>query len=98
MSASEPIRDDSILRIPEHVLTRSVSDETVLLNLDNEHYYGLDDVGARFFALLEQGVTFGEAVTVLLGEYDVERDVLEADLGSLVADLRRNGLVEFDAA
>lgn len=98
MSSAEPLRDRSVLSLPEHVLTRGAADETVLLNLNNEEYYGLTGVGASFLSLVERHVTFGDAVAILVEEYEVERDVLQADLTALVADLRRNGLVEIDAA
>ena len=58
----------------------------------------LDDVGTRFWQLVEQGTTFGVAVTTLLQEYEVERETLVADLTALVADLRENGLVAVDAS
>jgi hypothetical protein len=92
------LSDDTTLTVPDHVLARKAEGETVVLNLDNEQYYGLDDVGSRFWELLEAGTRFGDAVTTLLGEYEVERDRLVADLTALVLDLKENGLVVVDAA
>ena len=69
----------------------------MLLNLQDEQYYGLDGVGTRFWELAEAGTTFGDAVRILLAEYDVERDALVADLEALVAELHENGLVAIDA-
>jgi hypothetical protein len=87
-----------MLSVPEHVLARKASGETVLLNLDNEQYYGLDGAGARFWDLVEAGTTLGEALTALLREYEVERETLEADLTALVADLQENDLVRVGVA
>ena len=70
------ISGDSTLRIPNHVLSRRVGDETVILSLDDEHYFGLDGVGTRFWEIVKGGTTFGEAVDALLAAYEVERDVL----------------------
>lgn len=97
MDADMPVRDDTTLSVPEHVLARHAAGETVLLNLENETYYGLNGVGARLWELVVAGTTFGGAVDALLGEYDVERDVLVADLTAIVADLRTNGLLLVDA-
>lgn len=80
------------------MLARGVPDETVLLNLDSEQYYGVGGVGTRFLDLVQQGLTFGEVLGTLIDEYAVERGVLSADLSALVADLRCNGLIEVDAA
>lgn len=91
------LSDDSRLSVPEQVLTRRAAGETVLLNLDNEQYYGLEGVGSRLWQLIEVGTTFGQAVTALLDEYEVEQSVLQADLTAVLTDLSANGLVLVDA-
>lgn len=96
--SSISLRDDSSLSVPDHVLTRRAAGETVLLNLDNEQYYGLDGVGSRLWQLIETGTTLGQATAELLDEYDVEREVLHADLAAVLADLTTNGLVLIDAS
>ena len=97
MATSIPLSDSARLTVPQHVLAREASGETVLLNLDDEHYYGLEGVGTRFWELVEAGTTLGEAVNVLLAEYEVERAALVADLTALVAELQEHGLVTVDA-
>lgn len=104
MVHNQPVPDgssmsgDRTLRIPDHVLSRRVGEETVLLSLADEHYYGLDDVGTRLWEILKDGTTFERAVETLLAEYDVDRDVLVRDLTAVVQDLRSNGLLVVDAA
>lgn len=98
MPSHASLGDDTRLRLSEHVLTRSVGEETVLLSLENEQYYGVKEVGARFVALIETGATLGDAIDALLVEYDVDPEVLRRDIEALVDALRRNGLVELDAA
>jgi hypothetical protein len=91
------ISEKSTLKIPDHVLSRRVGNETVLLSLEDEHYYGLDGVGTRLWEIIGDRTTFGEAVGALLAEYEVERDVLMRDVTAIVLDLRRNGLLLVDA-
>jgi len=85
--------DGTTFEVPDHVLARRTGDEMVVLNLDNEQYYGLDEVGTRFWDLVAAGGSFGSAVATLLEEYEVERDVLVHDLTALVGELSENGLV-----
>ena len=87
------IDDGTVLSIPDHVLSRKASGETVLLSLADEHYYGLNGVGTRLWELIETGTTFGGAVEALSAEYDVDSRVLAADLRALLADLDRRDLV-----
>ena len=93
MDSELQLDDGTTFDVPDHVLARRTGDEMVLLNLDNEQYYGLDEVGTRFWDLVAAGGSFGSAITTLLDEYEVERDVLERDLTALVGELSENGLV-----
>jgi hypothetical protein len=83
-------------RVPDHVLTRAAGDESVILNLDNEYYYGLDPIGSRFWELIAAGAPFGSTVTTLLDEYEVDRATLVRDLTAVVGDLLRHGLVRIE--
>ena len=92
MSGSS-IDEVTMLSAPDHVLSRKVSGETVLLSLDSEEYYGLDGVGTRLWELVEQGTTFGDAVTTIADEYEVEEDTVAGDLRQLLDDLLESNLV-----
>jgi hypothetical protein len=87
------VRDQTTFEVPEHVLARRTGEEMVLLNLENEQYYGLDEVGTRLWELIHGGATFGSATDTLLAEYEVDRQTLVDDLSSILGDLDRNGLV-----
>lgn len=82
------------VRVPEHVLMRQVGDEVVMLNLAQENYYGLNDVGARLMQLAETGATLGVIVEQLLAEFDAGREQIESDVRRIAADLIAAGLIE----
>ena len=44
-------------KIPSTVMTRTIGDETVILDLAGGTYFGLDPVGARIWQLIEEGNT-----------------------------------------
>ncbi len=80
--------------VPSHILFQELEGEAVLLNLENERYYGLDDVGTRIWQLLaEQGDVLA-AFERLRNEYDVEEDVLRRDLAQWIAKLAEAGLLK----
>jgi len=81
------------VRIPQEVLARQVGEETVMLDLANGSYFGLDPVGARIWQLLADGKTLVEICDVMVDEYDVTRDDIERDLLSLLDDLKARGLI-----
>jgi len=80
--------------VPAHVLVRFLDRECVLLNLDTERYFGLDETGTRMWQLITTASNMDAAVQALLAEYDVEADLLKANLSELMSRLVENGLLE----
>ena len=60
------IQPDQKVIISPEVLFQEVSGEIVLLDLASESYFGLDEIGARIWALLNEEKTVGQIVGVLL--------------------------------
>jgi hypothetical protein len=81
-----------IYAAPE-VLFQELDGETVLLNLRDERYYGLDDVGTRVWQLLGEHGDIERVVSTMLSEYDVEEATLRQDVEKLIAALFEVGLV-----
>lgn len=79
--------------ISDEVLSQEVNGETVLLDLQGESYFGLNEVGTRIWQLLKSGQTVAEAMSTLLEEYDVSRQQLETDVSDLLAKLIEAELV-----
>lgn len=79
--------------IPPQVMARTVGDETVILDLANGTYFGLDPVGARMWELMGKDKTLAEICEQLLEEYEVSRDDLERDTLRLTQELADQGLV-----
>jgi Coenzyme PQQ synthesis protein D (PqqD) len=82
---------------PDDVLVQMLDGEAVLLNLDTESYFGLDDVGARMWTLLTESDSIQAAYEGLLDEYDVTPEQLRADLIGLIDRLAEQGLIKLDA-
>ena len=79
--------------VPDDVLISHLQEESVILNLDSERYYGLDDVGSRFLSILTNADSIQSAYEQLRNEYDVDPAVLRADLLALVENLIDQGLL-----
>jgi len=75
------------LRAHKSVLSRELSGETVLLNLESGVYYGLDAVGTRAWNLLAEHGTLADVVAIMRDEFEVPAERLERDLRALVSEL-----------
>src|SRR5215207_8936 len=79
--------------VPDDVLISHLQEESVILNLDSERYFGLNDVGTRFLSVLTSSESIETAYEQLRQEYDVDNDVLRQDLLTLVERLIDQGLL-----
>ena len=82
------------VKMPDEILITGLQGESVILNLNSERYFGLDDVGTRFLSVLTNANSIQAAYETLLQEYDVEGEVLRQDLISIIGQLVDQGLVE----
>ena len=80
--------------VPTHVLLQHVGEESVLLNLNTETYFGLDSVGTSMWDALTKTETVDGAYNELLKSFEVEPGRLRQDLETLIENLLRNGLLE----
>jgi hypothetical protein len=81
------------LRVSEDVVFRELDGEAVILNLDSGTYFGLDEVGTRFWQLIEQDDRVEAALATLESEYEVAAEVLRSDVSRLVSALVEKGLL-----
>lgn len=79
--------------IPDDVLISNLQEESVILNLESERYFGLDSIGTRILTVLTTSESIETAYETLLREYDVNGQVLREDLLALVEDLAAKGLI-----
>jgi Coenzyme PQQ synthesis protein D (PqqD) len=87
---------DSRVRIPDDVLISHLQDESVILHLDSERYFGLDEVGTRMLTVLSASDSIEAAYEQLLAEYEVDPPQLRQDLTSLIESLVQQGLVTIE--
>lgn len=81
------------ISISDQVLSQRVGEETVLLDLAGENYFGLDPVGTRFWDLLQFGSTLPEIIEIMTAEFEVSAAQLEIDLLEFLAKLNSSGLI-----
>ena len=78
------------------VISQEVSGETVLLDLESENYYGLDEVGTRIWQLIKETNDLQIIFNTLLDEYEVKEDRLQQDLDVLLSEISGLGLVTLE--
>lgn len=84
---------DSAFVIPPEVQSRTVGEETVMIDLASGTYFGLDPVGARMWQFIQEGKSLRQVCDAMVEEYEVSREVLEQDALALARDLADKKLI-----
>lgn len=75
------------IQISEQILTQTIDDELVVLNLETGRYFGLQAIGHHVWRLLEELRDSEQAIDALLRAYDADEVTLRRDVDELLANL-----------
>ena len=81
------------VEVPKHVLVRFLDNESVFLNLETEHYYGLDEIGTRMWQAVTAAPYIEAAYEQLLSQFEVEAQQLRQNFSELLERLVNDGLL-----
>jgi ornithine carbamoyltransferase len=82
------------IKIADSVFAQEVDSEMVLLDMNSENYFGLDEVGSDIWNAMQQKETLQGVYESMLELYDVEEDVLKRDIETFMDKLLQSGLIE----
>ena len=83
----------SYLINPAKIISETIAGETIIINLENGHYFSLNASASLLWELLLSGATIASIVARLQTEYSTDLPVIEASLETSLAFFRENGLV-----
>ena len=87
---------NSHLTVPPQIMSRVVDDETVLLDIAQGVYFGLDGVGKRIWENVANGLSLRETASSITKEFEVDEARAEEDVIKFAADLVERGLLKAD--
>lgn len=88
------ISNQATIKRASEQISCDLSGEAVILSLKSGTYYGLDEIGALVWNLIERPKTFEEIYNSVMNKYNTGLEHLENDLVVLLEDLEKQGLVE----
>lgn len=81
------------VKISSDVLFEKLDGKSVLLHIEKETYYTLDEVGTDMWNLLNEKENIEDVLNILLETYDIDRKTLEYDLNNLIKKLSQSNLL-----
>ena len=88
------ISENSTIVAVNHQVSSDLGGEVAILDLDAGMYYGMDEVGARIWELVQEPRLVEEIQAVILDEYEVDPATGKRDVLVLLQQLTDKGLVE----
>ncbi len=85
---------NSTVVISPNQLAAQLNGEVIILNMQSGTYFGLDEVAARIWSLVQKPVTCAEVLATLFAEYEVEHSQLEGDVMRFVHNLHKIDLLD----
>ena len=88
------VSENSTVVAVKHQVSSDLDGEVAILDLGAGMYYGLDEVGARIWELVQEPRLVEEIQAVILDEYEVDPATGKRDVLALLQQLADKDLVE----
>ena len=89
----------SSIQIAKNLLAKKLAgEEWVFLNLENGIYYGLNETGSLIWDELKTQKAPEKILDKLEAAFPIERPRLKKDLWNFLKELRKEGVIRYDAA
>ncbi len=85
---------DSVVSATKEQISADLQEEAVVLDLTKNVYYGLDEVGARIWALIGVPMKVSEIRDAIVAEDDVDQETCQRDLIGFLDSLEVEGLLD----
>lgn len=88
------IKASNTVQIPSNIVSKTVDEDIVVLNLDDGTYFKLNETGAVIWDYLSKGKTIEDIIQVILKKFESSYEVVKEDVISLISSLRDENLIQ----
>ena len=85
------------VKVSDNVLFQEIDNEYVLLNMETEQYFGLNEIGAKLWHSIAENGDTNTALEQIISAYNVAEDTLRADISRLLTELSNEQLITIEA-
>ena len=87
---------NSIITVSPNVLYKRLGEEVILINLETDRIFSLNQTGAKTWELIESTHSFDEVKKGLAEVYDVTPDALELELVQIIDSFTAEGFITIE--
>lgn len=74
-------------------MAAEIDGDTVMMNIETGHYFGLDDIGSAAWKAIEKPSPIASIQTSLLEQYDVSSEQCTRDLLTFLSELLEQRII-----
>jgi hypothetical protein len=94
LNAGTLISPDSIVVVSQDQVSSDLAGESVILNLKNGTYYGLNELGSVIWESIQEPKTVADICGNILQDYEVDAEACLSSVQALLIDLVDAQLIE----
>ena len=91
---SDQLTLDAVVRRSDALLSTSLGDDVVMMDVEQGAYYGLEAVAARIWALTEQPLSVGSLCDLLVTEYQISPERCQQEVLAFLVELLNQHIVQ----
>lgn len=88
------LNENSSVVKTKNSIESSIDGEVVLMNLDNNEYYAMDETGSMIWKMLDKPVLIKDIVRALMEDYEVEQQTCLQDTVQFLQQLLDKKIIE----
>ena len=85
---------ETIVRRGDALLSTSLGDDVVMMDVEQGAYYGLEAVAARIWAMTEQPMSVGSLCDRLVAEYQISPEQCQQEVVAFLGELLTRQIVQ----
>ena len=91
---ADQLTQETIIRRGDALLSTSLDDDVVMMDVEQGAYYGLEEVAARIWALTEHPVSVGSLCDRLVTEYQISPEQCREEVLAFLGELLSKHIVQ----
>lgn len=84
---------NSIIVKNDSLISSKLDEGLVMMSLENNSYYGLDEIGKRVWEIIEDKISVQDLINILTNEYNVSNEECQKDIMELLKQLKKEDMI-----
>ena len=90
MAKTSKLKLNSKIRVKEPIVSRTIQDEEMILDIKTGTYFGLNEAGTDFWRELRKSSSLQKALQAVALKYDLDPESVEKDFIPLLESLKKS--------